>query len=82
MLCVDEKSQAQALHLSRPLLPMRPGEVGRRTHDCMCHGTPRPFAALDIATGKAIGQCFPRHRSREFLKFPRAGVGRHRRPPR
>ena len=71
MLCVDEKSQIQALDRSRPLLPMRPGQVERRTHDYMRHGTTTLFAALDIATGKVIGQCFPRHRAREFLTFLR-----------
>ena len=71
VLCVDEKSQIQALDRSRPLLPMRPGQVERRTHDYIRHGTTTLFAALDIATGKVIGQCFPRHRSREFLKFLR-----------
>ena len=63
MLCVDEKSQIQALDRSRPLLPMRPGQVERRTHDYVRHGTTTLFAALDTATGKVIGQCFPRHRS-------------------
>ena len=58
MLCVDEKSQIQALDRSRPLLPMRPGQVERRTRDYMRHGTTTLFAALDIATGKVIGQCF------------------------
>ena len=58
VLCVDEKSQIQALDRSRPLLPMRPGQVERRTHDYMRHGTTTLFAALDIATGKVIGQCF------------------------
>ena len=67
VLCVDEKSQA--LDRSQPLLPMRPGQVERRTHDYTRHGT--LFAALDIATGKVVGQCFARHRSREFLKFLR-----------
>ena len=67
VLCVDEKSQIQALDRSRPLLPMRPGQVERRTHDYMRHGTTTLFAALDIAAGKVIGQCFPRHRAREFL---------------
>ena len=69
VLCVDEKSQIQALDRSRPLLPMRPGQVERRTHDYTRHGTTTLFAALDIATGRVIGQCLPRHRSREFLKF-------------
>ena len=71
VLCVDEKSQIQALDRSRPLLPMRPGQVERCTHDYMRCGTTTLFAALDIATGEIIGQCFPRHRSREFLKFLR-----------
>ena len=71
MLCVDEKGQIQALDRSRPLLPMRPGQVERRTHDYMRHGTTTLFAALDIAAGKVIGQCFPRHRAREFLAFLR-----------
>lgn len=71
VLCVDEKSQIQALDRSRPLLPMRPGQVERRPHDYMRHGTTTLFAALDIATGRVIGQCLPRHRSREFLKFLR-----------
>ncbi len=71
VLCVDEKSQIQALDRSQPLLPMRPGQVERRSHDYMRHGTTTLFAALDIATGEIVGQCFARHRSREFLKFLR-----------
>ena len=71
VLCVDEKSQIQALDRSRPLLPMRPGQVERRTHDYVRHGTTTLFAALDIATGRVIAQCLPRHRSREFLMFLR-----------
>lgn len=69
VLCVDEKSQIQALDRSQPMLPMRPGQVERRSHDYKRHGTTSLFAALDVATGKIIGQCFPRHRSREFRKF-------------
>ena len=69
VLCVDEKSQIQALDRSQPLLPMRPGQVERRSHDYKRHGTTSLFAALDVATGKIIGQCFPRHRAREFRKF-------------
>ena len=69
MLCVDEKSQIQALDRSQPLLPMRPGQVERRTHDYTRHGTTSLFAALDIATGAVIGQCYPKHRSSEFRKF-------------
>ena len=71
VLCVDEKSQIQALDRSQPMLPMRPGQVERRTHDYMRHGTTTLFAALDIATGKVIGQCFARHRSRAFRAFLR-----------
>lgn len=71
VLCVDEKSQIQALDRSQPLLPMRPGQVERRTHDYTRHGTVTLFAALDAATGKIIGRCYPRHRAQEFLKFLR-----------
>ena len=71
VLCVDEKSQIQALDRTQPMLPMRPGQAERRTHDYMRHGTTTLFAALDIATGEVIGQCFARHRSREFLQFLR-----------
>ena len=69
VLCVDEKSQIQALDRSQPLLPMRPGQVERRSHDYKRHGTTSLFAALDVATGAIIGQCFQRHRAREFRKF-------------
>jgi hypothetical protein len=69
VLCVDEKSQIQALDRSQPLLPMRPGQAGRRTHDDTRHGTTSLFAALDIATGSVIGHCYPKHRSAEFRKF-------------
>lgn len=69
VLCVDEKSQIQALDRSQPLLPMRPGQVERRTHDYMRHGTTSLFAALDTATGKVIGEMHRRHRSVEFRKF-------------
>lgn len=71
VLCVDEKSQIQALDRSQPLLPMRPGQIERRTHDYTRHGTLSLFAALDAATGKVIGRCYPRHRGREFLSFLR-----------
>jgi transposase len=71
VLCVDEKSQIQALDRTQPLLPMRPGQPERRTHDYKRHGTLSLFAALDIATGKVIGRCYQRHRSQEFLKFLR-----------
>lgn len=69
VLCVDEKSQIQALDRSQPLLPMRPGQIARRTHDYKRHGTTSLFAALDIATGHVIGKCYPRHRATEFRKF-------------
>jgi transposase len=69
VLCVDEKSQIQALDRSQPMLPMRPGQAARRTHDYKRHGVTSLFAALDIATGKVIGQCFQRHRAAEFRKF-------------
>src|SRR3954464_2429778 len=71
VLCVDEKSQIQALDRTQPLLPMRPGQLERRSHDYTRHGTLSLFAALDVATGKVIGKCFARHRSREFLRFLR-----------
>ena len=69
VLCVDEKSQIQALDRSQPMLPMRPGQPARRSHDYKRHGVTSLFAALDIATGKVIGQCFPRHRATEFRRF-------------
>src|SRR5215831_1031364 len=71
VLCVDEKSQIQALDRTQPVLPMRPGQAERRSHDYTRHGTLSLFAALDVATGKVIGKCFVRHRGREFLKFLR-----------
>lgn len=69
VLCVDEKSQIQALDRSQPLLPLRPGQVERRTHDYTRHGTTSLFAALDLATGRVIGQFHQRHRAIEFRKF-------------
>jgi transposase len=69
VLCVDEKSQIQALDRSQPMLPMRPGQPARRSHDYTRHGTTSLFAALDIATGKIIGKCYGRHRAAEFRKF-------------
>ena len=69
VLCVDEKSQIQALDRTQPLLPMRPGQAERRSHDYKRHGTLTLFAALDVTVGKVIGQCFPRHRAREFRGF-------------
>lgn len=69
VLCVDEKSQIQALDRSQPLLPMRPGQAERRTHDYRRPGTTSLFAALDVKTGEVIGECHRRHRSREFRQF-------------
>ena len=69
VLCVDEKSQIQALDRTAPLLPMRPGQIERRTHDYKRHGTTSLFAALDVATGKVIGSLHRRHRSAEFRNF-------------
>lgn len=69
VLCVDEKSQAQALERTQPILPLRPGLPEQRTSDYERHGTTSLFAALDIATGKVIGKCHRRHRHQEFLKF-------------
>jgi len=71
VLCVDEKSQIQALERTQPLLPMAPGSVEKRSHDYVRHGTTTLFAALDVATGRVIGQCFRRHRAKEFIKFLR-----------
>jgi transposase len=72
VLCVDEKSQIQALDRTQPLLPLRPGQAERRSHDYVRHGTTTLFAALDVATGKVIGRCYQRHRAREFLSFLRS----------
>ena len=69
VLCVDEKSQMQALDRTQPLLPLRPGQAERRTHDYVRNGTTSLFAALDVTAGKVIGKCFPRHRAIEFRKF-------------
>jgi transposase len=69
VLSVDEKSQVQALDRTRPVLPLRPGLAERQTHDYIRHGTTSLFAALDVKTGKVIGECHRRHRAQEFLKF-------------
>jgi transposase len=69
VLCVDEKSQIQALDRSQPILPMRPGQVERRAHDYKRHGTTSLFAALDAKSGKVISQLHRRHRALEFRKF-------------
>jgi transposase len=69
VLCVDEKSQIQALERTRPLLPLRPGLPARQTHDYMRHGTTTLFAALNMLDGTVIGDCMPRHRHQEFIRF-------------
>jgi len=71
VLCVDEKSQIQALDRTQPLLPLTPGMAERRTHDYKRHGTTSLLAALDLASGKVIGELHRRHRSKEFLTFLR-----------
>jgi transposase len=71
VLCVDEKSQIQALDRTQPMLPLAPGIPERRTHDYKRHGTTTLFAAFDIASGAVIGQTHRRHRSSEFLQFLR-----------
>jgi len=67
--CVDEKSRVQALDRSQPVLPLRPGQVERRTHDYVRHGTTSLFAALNAATGDVIGKCYKRHRAVAFRQF-------------
>ena len=69
VLCVDEKSQIQALDRTAPILPLRPGLPERQTHDYQRHGTTTLFAAFNILNGKVIGTCQERHRSREFVRF-------------
>ena len=69
VLCVDEKSQIQALDRTQPGLPLKKGRAATMTHDYKRHGTTTLFAALDVKTGKVIGECLPRHRAKEFLKF-------------
>jgi transposase len=71
VLCVDEKSQVQALDRTQPIFPMRPGIPERQTHDYLRHGVTSLFAALNVATGKVIGACHRRHRHQEFLRFLR-----------
>jgi transposase len=69
VLCVDEKSQVQALNRTQPLLPLGPGQAERNTHDYERHGTTSLFAALRVTTGEIIGKCHSRHRQQEFVKF-------------
>lgn len=69
VLCADEKSQIQAIDRTQPMLPLRSGQVERRTHDYVRHGTTTLFAALDVATGAVTGRCYAAHRHQEFLRF-------------
>jgi len=71
VLCIDEKSQVQALDRTQPGLPMKKGRCGTMTHDYKRNGTTCLFAALNVLEGKVIGSCYPRHRNNEFLKFLR-----------
>ena len=71
VICVDEKSQIQALDRTQPGLPLKKGRCGTMTHDYKRHGTTTLFAALEVLEGRVIGQCFERHRHQEFLKFLR-----------
>jgi transposase/transposase-like protein len=71
VLCMDEKSQIQALDRTQPSLPMKKGRAGTMTHDYKRHGTTTLFAALNVLTGTVIGRCLPQHRNTEFLKFLR-----------
>jgi hypothetical protein len=71
VLCMDEKSQVQALDRTQPSLPMKKSRAGTRTHDYQRHGTTTLFAALNVLTGTVMGRCVPRHRNTEFLKFLR-----------
>lgn len=76
VLCVDEKSQIQALDREQPVLPLMPGVPERRTHNYVRHGTTSLFAALDVASGFVIGKCYKRHRATEFLDFLKEIDGR------
>ena len=71
VLCVDEKSQIQALQRTQPGLPMKKGRCGTMTHDYKRHGTTTLFAALNVLDGRVIGECMPKHRHQEFLRFLR-----------
>jgi len=69
VLCVDEKTQIQALDRTQPLLPLKPGQIERRTHDYKRHGTTSLYAAFDIVSGTVLGRLTQRHRAKEFLDF-------------
>ncbi|QBI18772.1 IS630 family transposase [Egibacter rhizosphaerae] len=81
VLCVDEKSQIQALERTQPILPLKPGQAERQSHDYRRHGTTTLFAALEVATGKVAGACYPRHRHEEFLKFLKQAAKTYPRVP-
>jgi len=81
VLSVDEKTQIQALDRTQPMLPLRPGQIERRTHDYKRHGTISLYAALDISTGKVIGRTTKRHRAAEFLEFMEVIDKRTRKSP-
>src|SRR5262249_22691419 len=72
VLCVDEKSQIQALNRTQPILPVRPGLPTRMSHDYERHGTTSLFAALEVVSGQVHGRCFPQHTHVEFLAFMKA----------
>jgi transposase len=71
VLSIDEKTQIQALNRTQPMLPLRPGQIERRTHDYTRHGTASLYAALDVSTGQVIGRVTQRHRAKEFIDFLR-----------
>ena len=77
VLCVDEKSQIQALDRTQPGLPLKKGRAATMTHDYKRHGTTTLFAALDVKTGKVIGECLPRHRAKEFIRVVKKGLDVH-----
>src|SRR3954454_17890164 len=81
VLCVDEKSQLQALDRTQPTLPMGVGGPQRQTHDYVRHGTTTLFAALEVSTGKVTEACFERHRHQEFLKFLKQVANAYPRAP-
>jgi transposase len=81
VVCVDEKSQIQALDRTAPILPLRPGLPQKATHDYVRHGTTTLFAALEVATGKVTDACYPRHRHQEFLRFLKQVAGTYPKVP-
>jgi hypothetical protein len=81
VVCVDEKSQIQALDRTAPILPIAPGLPEARTHDYLRHGTTTLFAALEVATGKVTDACYPQHRHQEFLRFLKLVAKTHPRVP-